>query len=65
MDSITDTFLSLLAEADSLLQQDPFAEQAIVVETAKENRYHCVKENRLNVCLKRVQITRGIVLFPM
>lgn len=42
MDSITDTFYSLLAEADSLLQQDPFAEQVIVVETAKENRYHCI-----------------------
>ena len=42
MDSITDAFQSLLAEADSLLQQDPFAEQVIVVETAKETRYHCV-----------------------
>lgn len=42
MDNITDTFHSLLAEADSLIRQDPFAEQVVVVATAKENRYHCV-----------------------
>lgn len=41
MDEITDTFMSLLSEADMLLQEDPFAEQVIVVETAKGNRYHC------------------------
>lgn len=41
MDEITDTFMSLLSEADILLQEDPFAEEVIVVETATGNRYHC------------------------
>ena len=42
MDMTMDIFAPLLAEADRLLLEDPFAEEVIMVETAKENRYHCI-----------------------
>ena len=42
MDEITAVFMSLLSEADLWLREDPFAEQVIVAETAKGNRYHCL-----------------------